>query len=208
MERSKRSTKYIKKKSQRPSYWAYCSSRRPTSWSSRWITQLNKLYQVNPRRANKASSTQNGNRKYWTDEQVFSLTLVHRKSKEQRYRGRRQAEMSIEMIWACRKNGWVLYGQKGVDGGSKQRAGTNEMEVRLGEWCKGCLGQQRNERGGCGSMSTDWKKWRALVHMSLNEFHMAIFAWPCVPLDHPPALWWLSHLEGWDVITWGSFDKL
>ena len=26
----------------------------------------------------------------------------------------------------------------------------------------------------------DRKEWRALVHMQLNEFHEAIFAWPCV----------------------------
>ena len=24
----------------------------------------------------------------------------------------------------------------------------------------------------------DWKAWRALVYMSLNDFHAAIFAWP------------------------------
>ena len=24
------------------------------------------------------------------------------------------------------------------------------------------------------------KEWKALVHMLLNEFHTAIFAWPCV----------------------------
>ena len=42
----------------------------------------------------------------------------------------------------------------------------------------------------------DRKKWRALVQMYLNEFLAAIFAWPCVLLDRPPALWWLSHGEG------------
>ena len=26
----------------------------------------------------------------------------------------------------------------------------------------------------------DLTEWRALVHMQLNEFHAAIFAWPCV----------------------------
>ena len=38
----------------------------------------------------------------------------------------------------------------------------------------------------------DRKEWRALVHMQLNEFHEAIFAWPCVISDRPPVLWWLS----------------
>ena len=30
------------------------------------------------------------------------------------------------------------------------------------------------------------KEWRALVHMLLNEFHAAIFAWPSVPSDPLP----------------------
>ena len=30
---------------------------------------------------------------------------------------------------------------------------------------------------------------RALVHMYLNEFHVAIFAWPCVLSYRPPMLW-------------------
>ena len=32
------------------------------------------------------------------------------------------------------------------------------------------------------------KEWRALVHMKLNEFHAAKFAWPCVLSDRPPML--------------------
>ena len=34
-----------------------------------------------------------------------------------------------------------------------------------------------------------------------NEFHVAIFAWPCVLSDCPPVLWWLSHGEGTDAVT-------
>ena len=34
-------------------------------------------------------------------------------------------------------------------------------------------------------------------HMQLNEFHVAIFAWPCVLSDRPHVLWWLSPAE-WD----------
>ena len=45
------------------------------------------------------------------------------------------------------------------------------------------------------------KEWRALVHIYLNEFHSAIFAWPCVLSYRPPVLWWLSPGEGWDVVT-------
>ena len=47
----------------------------------------------------------------------------------------------------------------------------------------------------------DRKEWRALVHMKLNEFHGAIFAWPMVLSDRPPVLWWLSPGEGWDAVT-------
>ena len=36
--------------------------------------------------------------------------------------------------------------------------------------------------------------------MSLNEFQVAIFAWPCVLSDRPPVLWWLSPGEGRDAV--------
>ena len=47
----------------------------------------------------------------------------------------------------------------------------------------------------------DRKAWRAQVHMYLNEFHAAIFAWPCVLSNRPPILWWLSHGKGRDAVT-------
>ena len=65
---------------------------------------------------------------------------------------RRRAILSIEMVWACGKNGLVLYGQKDVDGGSKFRASTRETEVGLDGWCEGGLRQQRNDGGGFASM--------------------------------------------------------
>ena len=34
-----------------------------------------------------------------------------------------------------------------------------------------------------------------------NEFHAAIFAWPCILSDHSPMLWWLSYGEGVDAVT-------
>ena len=34
----------------------------------------------------------------------------------------------------------------------------------------------------------------------LNEFHAAIFSWPCVLSDRPPVLWWLSPGEGRDAV--------
>ena len=46
----------------------------------------------------------------------------------------------------------VSYGQTGVDGGSKWRAGTRETEVRLDGWCEGGLGQQTIDGGCCASM--------------------------------------------------------
>ena len=59
---------------------------------------------------------------------------------------------SIEMVWACGKNGSVSYGQKGVDGRSQWRTGTRETEVRLDGWCEVGLRQRRNDGGGCASM--------------------------------------------------------
>ena len=35
------------------------------------------------------------------------------------------------MVWARGENGEVPYGQKGVDDGCKQKAGTGQIEVRL-----------------------------------------------------------------------------
>ena len=60
--------------------------------------------------------------------------------------------INYSLVWACGKNGWVLFGQKCVDGGSKRRARTRETEVRSDGWCEGCLGQQRNDYGDCASM--------------------------------------------------------
>ena len=37
-------------------------------------------------------------------------------------------------------------------------------EVRFDGWCEGCLGQQRDDCGGC-STTKHRKEWRALVHM-------------------------------------------
>ena len=43
-------------------------------------------------------------------------------------------------------------GQKGVDGGSKWRAGTRETEVGPDGWCEGGLRQQRKDGGVYSSM--------------------------------------------------------
>ena len=47
---------------------------------------------------------------------------------------------------------YCMYGQKGVDGGNKWRAGTRLTEIRLDGWCEDGLGQQSNDGGGCASM--------------------------------------------------------
>ena len=54
----------------------------------------------------------------------------------------------------------------------------------------------------------DRKEWIATVHMQLNEFHPAIFAWPCVLSDRTPVLWWLSTGEGWHAVTRCGWDTL
>ena len=73
-----------------------------------------------------------------------------------------------------------------------------EGDRGLDGWCEGGLRQQRNDGGGCAK---DRKEWRALVRVYLNEFHAAIFAWPCVLSDRPPMLRRLSHGEGRDAVT-------
>ena len=60
----------------------------------------------------------------------------------------------------------------------------------------------------CGVGEKDEKKWRAPVHTEMIEFNAAIFAWPCVLSDRPPALWWLSPGEEWDAVTCRSWGKL
>ena len=65
---------------------------------------------------------------------------------------------------------------------------------------EGGLGQQRNDGGGCSSMRERSNEVRALVHMYLNEFHPAIFAWSCVLSDRPLVLWWLSLGEECDAV--------
>ena len=47
----------------------------------------------------------------------------------------------------------TAYGQKGVHGRSKWMAGTMETEVWLDKLRDGRLGQQRNDGGGCSTMS-------------------------------------------------------
>ena len=56
--------------------------------------------------------------------------------------------------------------------------------------------------------SKDRKVWRALVLICNWMSFTRNFSWPCVPLDHPPLLWWLSPGEGWDAVTWCGWDKL
>ena len=75
--------------------------------------------------------------------------------------------------------------------------------LRLG-WMDGekvAFGNSRMTVEAVHQCMKDQKEWRALVHVLLNEFQVAIFAWPCVLSDHPPMLWWLSLGEGRDTVT-------
>ena len=54
----------------------------------------------------------------------------------------------MEMVWAHRENGWVLYGQKSVDAGCQWRAGREQTPVKLNGWREG-FGHQRDDGGGC-----------------------------------------------------------
>ena len=88
----------------------------------------------------------------------------------------------------------------GVDGGSKWRAGTREIEVRLNGWCEGGLGQQRNDGGGCESMRERSERVGS-PGAYVTEFISPIFAWLCFLLDRPPTLWCLSPGEGRYSVT-------
>ena len=102
---------------------------------------------------------------------------------------------------------WVPYGQKGVDGRSQWMTGMRKTEVRLDGWCEGGLCQQRNDGGGCATIYR--KGWRALVHtyvtgwVSLGHFCLALCSF-----RPPSVLWWLSHGEGMDAVTWCGWNKL
>ena len=85
------------------------------------------------------------------------------------------AEVSGERVRGRRRLGWM--------DGVKVALGNREMTVEAAR-----------------QSAKDRKGWRALVHMQLNEFHPAIFAWPCVLSDSPPVLWWLANGEGRDAV--------
>ena len=111
------------------------------------------------------------------------------------------------MVRTRGENGCVEYSQKGVDGGSKWKAGMGYTEVRLDGWCDGGLGQQGDDGRSCARIAKDWIEWRALVHMYI-EFHAAIFIWLLCLSDRPPALWGLSPGEGCvAVCSWGKLLK-
>ena len=89
-----------------------------------------------------------------------SLVEVSRMDRVRNEEMRRRA--GIERQLASRTDQRVLrwfghvermnYGQKGVNGGSKWRAGTRESEVRLDRLGEYGLGQQRNDGGGRASV--------------------------------------------------------
>ena len=40
---------------------------------------------------------------------------------------------------------------------SEGRVRSRETDVRLDNWCEGSLRQQRNDGGGCATMSGEWR---------------------------------------------------
>ena len=93
------------------------------------------------------------------------------------------AEVSVGRVRGRPRLGWM--------DGMKVALGIRGMTVEAARQCE-----------------KDRKEWRALVHVQLNEFPAAIFAWPCVLSDRPPMLWWISHREGRDAVTRCGWDKL
>ena len=76
--------------------------------------------------------------------------------------------------------------------------GLVQGRTRLG-WMDGvkvALGNRGMTVEAARQCAKDLKEWRALVHVELNAFHAAIFAWHSVLSDSPSVLWWLSHGEG------------
>ena len=69
------------------------------------------------------------------------------------------------MVWACGKNGWVPYGQKGVPGRSQW--GRVRGRPRFG-WMDGmkvALGNRGMTVEAARECAKDRKQWTALVHM-------------------------------------------
>ena len=88
---------------------------------------------------------------------------------------------SIEMVWACGKNGLVSHIQKGVDGGSKRRVGTRQTEIRLDGWCKGVLGQHMNDSESCSTMREGQERVESPAAyvtdcVSLGHFCLALYS--------------------------------
>ena len=68
---------------------------------------------------------------------IYKLLHLTRRDRVRNKEVRMSRSESIEIVWACAKNGWLSYGKKGV---------------LLDWWCEGGLGQQSNDCGGCASM--------------------------------------------------------
>ena len=79
--------------------------------------------------------------------------------------------------------------------------GTRDTKVRLDGLCKGGLGQQRNDGGGCASMRERSEIVESPGTYVTKRVSRGHFAWPCVLSDSSPVLWWLSPGEEWDAVT-------
>ena len=70
---------------------------------------------------------------------------------------------------------------------------------------KVALGKRGMKVEAARQCAKDRKEWRALVHINWMS---CTNAWPCVLSDLPSVHWWLSPVEGYDAVTWCSWDKL
>ena len=59
----------------------------------------------------------------------------------------------------------------------------------------------RNDCEGCASMHEIPERVESPGRYVTERVSLAIFAWPCILLDRPPMLWWLSPGEGWVAVT-------
>ena len=105
------------------------------------------------------------------------------------------------VFWAYGKNGWVPYGQKGIDGGSKWRprfGWVDDVKVALGN-----RGMKVEAARQCAKIGKSGEPWFISNWMSFMQL-----SWLCVLSESPPMPWWLSPGEGRDAVTWCGWYKL
>ena len=72
---------------------------------------------------------------------------------------------SIELVWACEKNGLVPFGQKSADGGCSGVRVRGRPKVGWLDGVKVALGNRGITVEAARQCAKDRKEWRAMVHM-------------------------------------------